>query len=68
MSDEELRQVRPGSMTRSYRHGLILVGVLCVLATLAASMLLFQRSYTEGVDRHLANLCRTLAAGYNARQ
>ena len=67
MSDEERRQTRPGSMTRRYRHGLILVGVLCVLATLAVSMLLFQRSYTAGVDRHLENLCRTLAAGYTAR-
>lgn len=67
MSDEERRQVRPGSMTRRYRHGLILVGVLCLVATLAVSMLLFQRSYTAGVDRHLENLCRTLAAGYTAR-
>ena len=39
MSDEERRQVRPQSMTRRYRQGLILVGVLCVLATLAAALL-----------------------------
>ncbi len=64
MSDEERRRTRPGSMTRRYRHGLILVGVLCVLATLTVSMLLFQRSYTGDVDRQLTALCRTLANGY----
>ena len=41
MSDEERRLVRPRSMTRRYRQGLILVGVLCVLATLTAATLLF---------------------------
>lgn len=64
MNDEERRRARPGSMSRRYRHGLVLVGVLCVVATLTAALLLFQRSYTAGVDRHLADLCRTLAAGY----
>ena len=67
MSDEERRQVRPQSMTRRYRQGLILVGVLCVLATLAAATALFQRSYTERVDEHLHRLCACLAAGYQAQ-
>ena len=64
MSDEERRQTRPRSMTRRYRRGLILVGVLCVVATLIAATLLFQRSYTERVDRYLRALCTTLADGY----
>lgn len=64
MSDEERRQTRPQSMTRRYCRGLILVGVLCVLATLTAATLLFQRSYTERVDRYLQALCTTLADGY----
>ena len=67
MSDEERRQVRPQSMTRRYRQGLILVGVLCVLATLAAATALFQRSYTERVDKYLHRLCACLAAGYQAQ-
>lgn len=67
MSDEERRQVRPQSMTRRYRQGLILVGVLCVLATLAAATALFQRSYTEQVDEYLHRLCACLAAGYQAQ-
>lgn len=67
MSDEERRQVRPQSMTRRYRQGLILVGVLCVLATLAAATALFQRSYTERVDEYLHRLCACLAAGYQAQ-
>lgn len=67
MSDEERRQVRPQSMTRRYRQGLILVGVLCVLATLAAATALFQRSYTERVDEYLHRLCASLAAGYQAQ-
>ena len=37
MSDEERRSVRPRSMTLRFRRGLILVGVLCVLATLTAA-------------------------------
>ena len=64
MSDEERRRTRPQSMTRRYRRGLILVGVLCVLATLTAATLLFQRSYIEQVDRYLQALCTTLADGY----
>ena len=67
MSDEERRQIRPQSMTRQYRRGLILVGVLCVLATLTAATLLFQRSYTERVDEYLHRLCACLAAGYEAK-
>ena len=67
MSDEERRQTRPQSMTRRYRRGLILVGVLCVLATLTAATLLFQRSYTERVDSYLRALCTTLAEGYTLR-
>ena len=63
MSDEERRARRPQSMSRRYRQGLILVGVLCVLATLTAATLLFQRSYTERVDDTLHRLCATLAAG-----
>ena len=64
MSDEERRQIRPRSMTRRYRRGLILVGVLCVVATLTAATLLFQRSYTEHVDRYLQALCTTLSDAY----
>ena len=67
MSDEERRQTRPRSMTRRYRRGLILVGVLCVVATLIAATLLFQRSYTERVDRYLRALCTTMADGYLLR-
>ena len=67
MSDEERRQTRPRSMTRRYRRGLILVGVLCVVATLLAATLLFQRSYTERVDHYLRALCTTMADGYLLR-
>jgi len=65
MSDEERRSVRPRSMTLRFRRGLILVGVLCVLATLTAATLLFQHSYTERVDRYLRTLCVTVADGYD---
>ena len=67
MSDEERRQIRPQSMTRQYRRGLILVGVLCVLATLTAATLLFQRSYTDRVDDYLAQLGGSYAAAYKAQ-
>ena len=67
MSDEERRQTRPRSMTRRYRRGLIMVGVLCVVATLIAATLLFQRSYTERVDRYLRALSTTMADGYLLR-
>ena len=46
MTDEQRREKQPLSMTRRYRRGLILTGVLCVLAMLAAATVLFQRSYT----------------------
>ena len=67
MNDEARRAAQPQSMTRCYRRGLILVGVLCVLATLAAATALFQRSYTERVDGYLYRLCATLAEGYRAQ-
>lgn len=66
MSDEERRSTRPRSMTRRFRRGLVLVGVLCVLATLTAATILFQRSYTERVDASLQTLCTTLARAYTA--
>ncbi len=50
MTDEQHPEKQPLSMTRRYRRGLILTGVLCVLAMLAATVL-FQRSYTERVDK-----------------
>ena len=37
MTDEQRREKHPLSMTRRYRRGLILTGVLCVLAMLAAA-------------------------------
>ena len=51
MTDEQRREKQPLSMTRRYRRGLILTGVLCVLAMLAAATVLFQRSYTDRVDK-----------------
>ena len=56
MTDEQRREKQPLSMTRRYRRGLILTGVLCVLAMLAAATVLFQRSYTDRVDDYLAQL------------
>lgn len=55
MTDEQRREKQPLSMTRRYRRGLILTGVLCVLAMLAAATVLFQRSYTDRVDDYLAS-------------
>ena len=37
MTEEERRTAKPQSMTRRYRRGLILTGVLCVLAMLTAA-------------------------------
>ena len=42
MTDEQQKEKRPLSMTRRYRRGLVIVGLLCMLATLAAATLLFQ--------------------------
>ena len=67
MSDEQQKEKRPLSMTRRYRRGLILTGVLCVLAMLAAATVLFQRSYTDRVDDYLAQLGGSYAAAYKAQ-
>lgn len=66
MTDENT-QKQPLSMTRRYRRGLILTGVLCVLAMLTAATLLFQRSYVERVDSYIAQICDGYAAAYKAR-
>ena len=66
MTDENT-QKRPLSMTHRYRRGLILTGVLCVLAMLAAATLLFQRSYVERVDSYIAQICDGYAAAYKAQ-
>ena len=47
MTDDERRTRQPLSMTRRYRRGLILTGLLCALAVLTAATALFQRSYAE---------------------
>ncbi len=52
MTDENT-QKQPLSMTRRYRRGLILTGLLCVLAVLTAATLLFQRSYVERMDNYM---------------
>ena len=67
MTDEQRREKQPLSMTRRYRRGLILTGVLCVLAMLAAATVLFQRSYTDRVDDYLAQLGGNYAAAYKAQ-
>ena len=67
MTDEQQKEKRPLSMTRRYRRGLVLVGLLCMLATLAAATLLFQRSYTGRVDAYLGQVCDSVAAGYKAQ-
>ena len=66
MTDENT-QKQPLSMTRRYRRGLILTGVLCVLAMLTAATLLFQRSYVERVDSYIAQICDGYAAAYKAQ-
>ena len=67
MTDEQQKEKRPLSMTRRYRRGLVIVGLLCMLATLAAATLLFQRSYTGRVDVYLGQVCDSVAAGYKAQ-
>ena len=67
MSDDERRATRPQSMARLYRQALILVGALCVAATLAAATVLFQRGYAGRVDDTLQRMCAALAAGYQAQ-
>lgn len=67
MTDEQQKEKRPLSMTRRYRRGLVIVGLLCMLATLAAATLLFQRSYTGRVDAYLGQVCDSVAAGYKAQ-
>ena len=47
MTDDERRTRQPLSMTRRYRRGLILTGLLCALAVLTAATVLFQRSYAN---------------------
>lgn len=64
---DETRTKQPLSMTRRYRRGLILTGVLCALAVLAAATVLFQRSYAERIDNYLMQLCRSYAAAYEAQ-
>lgn len=67
MTDEQQKEKRPQSMTRRYRRGLVIVGLLCMLVTLTAATVLFQRSYTRRVDDYLAQICDTVAAGYAAQ-
>ena len=50
MTDDERHTRQPLSMTRRYRRGLILTGLLCALAVLTAATVLFQRSYAERID------------------
>ena len=66
MTDKQQKEKRPLSMTRRYCRGLVIVGLLCMLATLAAATLLFQRSYTGRVDAYLGQVCDSVAAGYKA--
>ena len=67
MTDEQRRGQRPLSMTRRYRRGLILTGVLCALAMLTAATVLFQRSYVERIDSYLTQICDGYAAAYEAQ-
>lgn len=57
----------PLSMTRRYRRGLVIVGLLCMMVTLAIATVLFQRSYTVRVDKYLSQICDSVAAGYKAQ-
>lgn len=57
MIDDERRTRQPLSMTRRYRRGLILTGLLCALAVLTAATVLFQRSYAERIDNYLMQIC-----------
>ena len=67
MTDEERRTHQPLSMTRRYRRGLILTGLLCALAVLTAATVLFQRSYAERIDNYLMQICHGYAAAYEAQ-
>ena len=67
MTDDERRKRQPLSMTRRYRRGLILTGLLCALAMLAAATVLFQRSYVERVDTYLTQICDGYAAAYKTQ-
>ncbi len=67
MSDEQQKEKRPLSMTRRYRRGLLIVGLLCMVVTLAIATLLFQRSYTVRVDTYLSQVCDSVATGYEAQ-
>ena len=67
MSDEQQKEKRPLSMTRRYRRGLVIVGLLCMVVTLAIATVLFQRSYTVRVDKYLSQICDSVVAGYKAQ-
>ena len=67
MSDEQQKEKRPLSMTPRYRRGLVIVGLLCMMVTLAIATVLFQRSYTVRVDKYLSQICDSVAAGYKAQ-
>ena len=67
MSDEQQKEKRPLSMTRRYRRGLVIVGLLCMVVTLAIATVLFQRSYTVRVDKYLSQICDSVAAGYEVQ-
>ena len=67
MTDDERRTRQPLSMTRRYRRGLILTGLLCALAVLTAATALFQRSYAERIDNYLMQICHGYAAAYEAQ-
>lgn len=58
----------PQSMSRRFWRGMVMVSMVCTLATLVVSMLLFQGSYLGRVDEALAQLGRAVAAGYCAQQ
>ena len=44
-----------------------IVGLLCMVVTLAIATVLFQRSYTVRVDKYLSQICDSVAAGYKAQ-
>ena len=67
MTDDERLTRQPLSMTRRYRRGLILTGLLCALAVLTAATVLFQRSYAERIDNYLMQICHGYAAAYEAQ-
>lgn len=67
MTDDERRTRQPLSMTRRYRRGLILTGLLCALAVLTAATALFQRSYAERIDNYLMQICHGYAAAYETQ-